>query len=236
MLFTSLVFWAIWLLTPPAFPDSRQLLVVQTDGFNEKTGTLSYYERNPKTNRWQRVLGPWAVVVGKNGLAWGAGLLNVRAESGPRKREGDGRSPAGAFRLGACFGYGAAPAGLKLPYLRATPSLVCVDDPASRYYNRVFSADSVRKDWSSAERMQLPSDDYKLGLVVEYNWEKPVQGAGSCIFVHLWENPAKGTAGCTAFSEGNFRKLLVRLDAVQKPVLVQMPGEAYRRWRHVGLP
>ncbi len=236
MHFTHLLFWAISLFTPPAFPDSRQLLVVQTDGFNEKKGTLSYYERHPKTDRWQRVLGPWPVVVGKNGLAWGAGLLDVRTESGPRKREGDGRSPAGAFRLGACFGYGTAPVGLKLPYLQVTPSLVCVDDPTSRYYNRVFSADSVQKDWASAERMRLPTDDYKRGLVVEYNWERPVQGAGSCIFVHLWESPAKGTAGCTAFSERNFRKLLLRLDAAQKPVLVQMPEEAYRRWRQVGLP
>jgi zinc D-Ala-D-Ala dipeptidase len=54
------------------------------------------------------------MVVGRNGLAWGIGVVptddaQVRSESAPVKREGDGRAPAGIFALSTAFGYASEP-------------------------------------------------------------------------------------------------------------------------------
>ena len=43
---------------------------------------------------------------GKNGLAWGKGIAdNLDQRDGPVKHEGDGKAPAGIFKLGTAFGY-----------------------------------------------------------------------------------------------------------------------------------
>ena len=43
-------------------------------------------------------------VVGRNGLAWGRGVRTDLPAGEPQKREGDGRAPAGIFKLGPAFG------------------------------------------------------------------------------------------------------------------------------------
>jgi len=47
--------------------------------------------------------------LGRAGLAWGLGLHGNPPFPGPIKREGDGRSPAGAFELSSAFGYAPRP-------------------------------------------------------------------------------------------------------------------------------
>jgi len=93
--------------------------------------------------------GSISIVVGRNGLGWGIGLIatddaQVRSGSDPVKREGDGKSPAGVFALGTAFGYASDPLqGLKVPYLNLTPSIECVDDPGSKHYNRIVDRSVV---------------------------------------------------------------------------------------------
>jgi D-alanyl-D-alanine dipeptidase len=209
---------------------STQLLVVRTVGMNAVSGTLAAYDWNPETKRWVPREKSFPIVVGKNGLAWGEGLHESELKTGTPKREGDGRSPAGLFDLGPAFGYGPKPANVKLGYLRADSLLVCVDDPASRYYNQLVRADTVpRRDWTSAERMRLSSDAYRYGIVVAYNFRKPVAGRGSCLFVHLWGGPSAGTLGCTAMTEARLLDLLGWLDPARRPLLLQVPQADYQR-------
>src|SRR3954453_14694300 len=102
----------------------------------------------------------------------------------PIKQEGDGRSPAGIFKLGTAFGY--APASkvswIHLPYQQCTSELQCVDDSKSSYYNSLVRASSVsKKDWNSNEDMRRPDDLYRLGVFVEHNTDPKAPGGGSCI-------------------------------------------------------
>lgn len=216
---------------------TRQLVVVKTANFETNQGQLLYYELDPATNRWLQKLPTFAVTVGQKGLAWGAGLHQPTGLGSPRKREGDGKSPAGIFRIGTAFGSRPVKAvgGLKVPYLQADKNTFCVDDPASAQYNQLVSTDTLKANWNSAERMLIP--DYDYGFVVEYNYPKARPGDGSCIFIHLWRNSETGTAGCTAMSESNLLQLFRLLDGGKKPLLVQMPGSEYEKARRMyGLP
>jgi L,D-peptidoglycan transpeptidase YkuD (ErfK/YbiS/YcfS/YnhG family) len=200
----------------------RQLVVVTTADWNATNGTMRTYERF--NNHWKPVLGPIPVTVGRNGLTWGKGLQDDSINQPPLKTEGDGKSPAGLFTLDSLYGYEALQA--KMDYLVVDSNTFCVDDPKSKHYNQIVHGDEVGKDWDSAETMLMQSDAYKYGIVVGYNREPVVPGAGSCIFFHLGK-PNGTTAGCTAMPEGEILKLIKFLDKEKIPVLAQAPEEDY---------
>jgi len=174
------------------------------------------------------------VQTGRNGLGWGRGLHPEPPSGEPRKAEGDGRAPAGIFRLSTMFG-SLGPPTAAFPYRRLTATTVGVDDPQSRHYNQIVDKASLAPDWKSAERMLIP--DYKLGLVVDHNRPQPVPGAGSCIFIHLWETPETATSGCTVTDYPSLLRVCRWLRAQARPVLVQLPEGSYRSLREAwGLP
>jgi len=224
---------------PEAIAESRQLILVTTGGWNAVDGEIRLYERDSINDRWKAVGEKISVVVGRNGMAWGRGLHGDPIGEGPVKQEGDGRAPAGVFRLSSAFGY-APPeqAGdVKLPYVQAVATLECVDDPQSAHYNRIIDRGAVENpDWKSSERMRREDDQYRWGVVVDHN-AQGVSGRGSCVFLHIWEGAGKGTAGCTAMNLSSIEDLLRRLDAKKRPILVQLPQVELARWRKAwGLP
>ena len=224
---------------PAALHGSTQILVVTTQDWNGVEGTLQAYERPQAGKKWMAAGDPIPVVVGKKGLGWGAGVAaeaGRRAANAPVKKEGDGKSPAGIFRLSTIFGYAAQePPGWKMPYLNLTPSVECVDDARSKFYTRVLDRASVAPDWNSSEQMLRPDGEYRWGLVVDHNAEPVTAGAGSCIFLHIWLGPGVGTTGCTAMAQEQLEGLLARLDPARNPLLVQLPRPQYkklrRRWK-----
>jgi zinc D-Ala-D-Ala dipeptidase len=218
---------------PAPLARSRQLIVVTTRGWDEVPGVLRRFERRGTRGAWARAGADVEVAVGRNGLGWGAGLVGTGDAAGPRKKEGDGKAPAGLFALGTAFGF--APfreaAWLRLPYTPLTPSVECVDDVASRRYNLIVDrAAAGDVDWNSSERMRSV-EGYRWGLVVRHNARPPVAGRGSCIFLHVWAGPGKGTAGCTAMEESSLTELLRWLDPKKGPLLVQLTEAEYARRR-----
>lgn len=222
---------------------STQVIVVITDSWGAVDGVLQYYERPALDKSWKAVSPKISIVVGRRGLAWGAGLHGAALGRGPVKREGDGKSPAGVFGLSAVFG--SAPsdsvhppkAGMlfKLPYIFVDSTSVCVDDVRSQYYNRILSKRDVQQDWKSAEVML--DEAYKWGVVVDHNANLRKAGDGSCIFLHIWNGPSKGTAGCTAFDEQKLLNLLRWLDPASRPALVQLTKAEYKRMQKMwGIP
>ena len=184
----------------PIGPEHAQLITVVSDRWSEFRATLRRYEREPGAT-WRPVGKAIEVVLGRNGYGWGRGLHGPgtpQGRSGPIKREGDGRSPAGVFSLGAVYGYAETAENVSSTYVRATGALRCVDDPRSTHYNRIVSVERVDRDWQSAEHMRREDDLYTLAIVVEHNTQATAPGAGSCIFIHLWEGPDRGMSGCTA--------------------------------------
>jgi zinc D-Ala-D-Ala dipeptidase len=204
--------------------DAHKLIVVTSSGWNEVNGTMTRYERKGKN--WKKVGDSTAIVVGKNGMAWddhfSARSMNADV---PIKREGDGRSPAGFFRISHSFGFAPKITSGEF-YLPITPTTECVDDVNSKYYNQIVDRiKSKDVDWNSSEKMRQV-DGYRYGGVVAYN-DPATAVRGSCIFLHVWSAPGTGTAGCTAMTEAEAQKLLPWLD--DKTVLVQMPNAEYER-------
>ena len=221
------------LAAPPLLAGARQLVVVTTPGWDSTSGSLRRYSRTSVTDAW-RADGPAVpVVVGRAGLARSETMPADVAEGVAPKREGDGRSPAGAFPLDTVFGF--APRDsvpwVRLPYVALGPGSECVDDGASVHYNTVVDRATVgRVDWASAERMREVGQ-YALGVIVGYNATPPRAGRGSCIFLHIWAGPGSTTAGCTAFDAGALESLVRWLDPERRPVLVQMPAKVYDQVR-----
>jgi L,D-peptidoglycan transpeptidase YkuD (ErfK/YbiS/YcfS/YnhG family) len=225
------------------FAGSTQLIVVTTSNWGAVTGQLQRFERAHK--RWRPFGEPIPIVVGRNGMGWGIGLVaaedpNVRQASDPLKKEGDGNSPAGIFDLGTVFGYSDHPLpGLKFPYLTLTESIECVDDINSKYYNRIVDRSAVTADWNSSEHMRDAGESYRSGIVVDLNrtiarrnQEVPQPGGGSCVFLHIWHDHNQGTAGCTAMSAMDMETLLTWLDPKRRPLLLQLPMPAYAQLTH----
>lgn len=228
---------------PLKLPQTKQLIVVTTPDWNAVSGTLQRYERASNNAPWRPVGASIPIVVGRNGLAWGRGLhgepQTLARGNDPLKREGDGKAPAGAFKLTAAFGY-APPAQarrIKLPYLHAREAVQCVDDAQSAYYNQVVDRAQIKTpDWQSHEEMRRKDELYRWGVVVEHNAgsvsnqrSKAQPRGGSCIFLHIWSGAGRGTAGCTAMEAQLMEEVLYWLDPQKQPVLVQLPEREFAR-------
>ncbi|MGJ7518838.1 L,D-transpeptidase family protein [Pseudomonas baetica] len=207
--------------------DSQQLIVVTSKHWDDIQGTAQRYERHGDT--FEKYEASFPVVLGKNGLAWGKGLNNVEDFQGPIKQEGDGKAPAGLFKLGTAFGY-AAVADTRLSYLPLTSSIECVDDSQSKRYNQLVDGSTVDKDWSSSERMRRNDELYRQGVFIEHNTPASPT-AGSCIFLHIWRGPTTPTRGCTAMAPADIARLFSWLDPRQSPLLVQLPEAQYEQLR-----
>ena len=219
-----------------ALADSRQMVLVTTKDWNAVGGTLRRYERGNTDAAWSEAGSPIEIAVGRNGLGWGRGL-NSEIKTEPQKKEGDGKSPAGIFRLSSAFGF-AKPdeIHLRLPYVQVTEMLECVDDVKSARYNSIVDKSHIiHPDWNSSEKMLEIGEAYRLGVVVDHNVAPRVAGKGSCIFLHIWKGDGSGTSGCTAMEKSNMEKLIHWLDASRNPVLVQLPEMEFQRlqnqWR-----
>ena len=109
-------------LASPIPVSSRQLLLVRASSWWATTGTLQRYERDSGSS-WRSVGAGVPVNLGRSGMGWGRGL-HASAAVGPQKREGDGRSPAGVFRLSRAFGAAEAlpPESRGFPYAQSLPT------------------------------------------------------------------------------------------------------------------
>lgn len=228
----------VWILgalsaadSSPIPTSSRQLVLVVTANETATTGVLYRFERDSGDSPWKPLGSEWPIVVGATGLASGAGLNRAPVPGLPMKNEGDGKSPAGVFALTSAFGFQEAGAAVRLPYVRLTGTLECVDDPGSRHYNRLVDRREVANpDWKSSEKMR-EIEEYVWGVVVGHNSEPVEPGAGSCIFLHAWSGPEGATVGCTAMPRERIQEIVHWLDPGAGPVLVQLTEEAYKALR-----
>jgi L,D-peptidoglycan transpeptidase YkuD (ErfK/YbiS/YcfS/YnhG family) len=200
------------------------------------TGIIADWDSTTVTlRRWHRRGGAWAPdgaswqgVIGKTGAAWGSGLHGPGApgeRAGPVKREGDGKSPAGAFAIRGVYGYATRPPPhTTLPYTQTTADWQCVDDPASSHYTQIVDRSQLAADWQSTEPMRRHDALYTWVVDIAHN-RAATPGGGSCIFFHVWRGPSSGTVGCTAMAEPKLAKLIGALDA--SAVYVLLPRAAY---------
>jgi len=217
-------------VTIPEMASCQQLVTVTTTNWEDVNATVRLFERSVGLGpNWRRSGNPFPAVIGQRGLAWGIGLHGSGEPGEPSKREGDKKAPAGVFRFGDAFGT-ARPGQVRfLPYRQITPATEAVDDPRSKYYNRVVDRTAIaHPDWTSSESMLQVGGRYRLGVIIEHNVEA-YPGFGSCIFLHVWDPHYSGTTGCTAAAYSHLVDLLRWLDPRKQPLIVQLPSTEYER-------
>jgi len=145
-----------------------------------------------------------------------AGNLCIPCALGPagirrRKREGDGATPAGRFRLlWALYRPDRKrppPGGVPMRVLRHDAGWC--EEPRSPCYNR-----PVRLPFALAcDSMWRDDNLYDLTFVLDYNFTRRRKGAGSAIFFHVARPGLTPTAGCVAIRAADMRRLAPRLSA-----------------------
>jgi len=245
MSFMRFLFFAISLFLLPVFAsasglgsDVRQLLVAIAPDWNSSSGELFGLQKSPD-GTWKNTLGqPIPVLFGKQGLAWGRGVLGAD-EHGLHKTENDRRAPAGVFKIGRIYTYDAAlPAGAEYPFHTVTDGDAWVDDPALPEYNRYVAVDLRNPPpWYARQRMRLNDFAYRWLVEIRHNADPPVPGMGSAIFFHIRRGKTRPTSGCTSMSEANLVRTIRWLRASEHPHYALLPRVEYRLKRKAwGLP
>lgn len=233
LLYTSICF-SQTIIDSPIPINSRQMILVLTDSTTATNGNLIYFERSNNKSIWHQISNALPVVLGRNGLGWGRGFNPTDSSKLPMKTEGDKRSPAGVFKLGAAFGYEKPEEmlGLKIPYIPITEMTECIDDIKSIYYNKLVTRNNIDQvDWESSEKMYFAEIWYQQGVIIEHNEDPIINGEGSCIFLHNWSQPNETTAGCTEMEPVNLKNLIFWLDSSANPILVQLTKQLYSEYQ-----
>ena len=211
---------------------STQCLVGIAKDWNSSSVSLTLYQKNH--GQWQSVSAPWNGRLGKSGLVWGLGIHALPAHVAI-KQEGDGRTPAGVFRIGGAWGNDATiRKNPRLPYRQVTPRDLWVEDPASPSYNKhvILTHDPVTP-WEKKQQMKQDDPAHKLKLFIAHNAAPNIRkGAGSSIFFHIWrDGGARATAGCTTMDEAKLRALIAAIDPSKQPLYVILPQSEYTKYK-----
>ena len=218
-------------------PEVRQLLVGIAPDWNSSSGTLVGLKRGPD-GTWTRTLGPVPVLFGKNGLAWGCGVLGSD-EPGRHKEERDKRAPSGVFQIGKIYTYDRAlPEGADYPFHTITAADAWVDDPTLPGYNHHVVVDPKNPPpWFARQRMRMDDFAYRWLVEIRHNADSPVPGKGSCIFFHIRRGENRPTSGCTAMAQRDLISVIRWLRAPDRPHFALLPQNEYQdKWRKWGLP
>jgi L,D-peptidoglycan transpeptidase YkuD (ErfK/YbiS/YcfS/YnhG family) len=125
------------------------------------------------------------------------------------KREGDGATPRGRFRLRRLWwraDHHARPVTL-LPARRIRPDDGWCENPADRRYNRPVKLAPE----SNADRLRRADQLYDFIVEIDHNTRPRISGRGSAVFIHAARPGFAPTAGCVALELGALRRLLARL-------------------------
>ena len=164
-----------------------QIIWVDGSGSRATIRLCAYVSRG----RYVLQKGPYAGHVGRNGVA-----------APGAKREGDGKTPNGAYPMRGGFGIRANP-GLASSWRVTDGRDVWVDDPRSRLYN-THQRLPANGRWASAEKLRL-APAYNYAQVIGYN-EARTPRRGSAIFLHV--DQGRGTAGCVSLPTSSLLAVL----------------------------
>jgi len=143
-----------------------------------------------------------------------AGALTIPVALGrggikANKREGDGGTPRGSFRLRRLWWradkHPRPPTSLPTQRIGANDGWC--ENPADRHYNRPVKV----APQSSADRLKRIDHLYDFIVEIDHNTRPRVAGRGSAVFIHAARPGFAPTAGCVALELNSLRRLLTRL-------------------------
>lgn len=198
-----------------AVSNSQQEIVVSAPEYGSTTATLTTYQEN--NGNWSIVNGPVPANLGSGGLA-----------SPGAKVEGDEKTPSGIFGLGFMFGDLPQPQNLNplsaSRYVSITGQNMCTapscwvwdDDKTSPNYNSLIIPNLGVSAGANPEPMEnTPS--YNYGIVIDYNMNPVVPGAGSAIFLHV--SAGGPTAGCVSIDQNTLLSILQWINPNENPII-----------------
>jgi len=156
--------------------------------------------RRKPAQRWRGVLSAAA-----SALPVALGRGGTKAN----KREGDGATPRGLFRLKRLWWRAdrhPRPRTL-LPVRRIRAEDGWCEDPRDRHYNRPVRL----PPHSSADRLKRQDNLYDFIVEIDHNTRPRIAARGSAVFIHVARPGFAPTAGCVALEIGALRRLLARL-------------------------
>lgn len=143
----------------------------------------------------------FAAVVGREGP--------VAADA---KREGDGKTPVGLWKV--LYGFYRADKVARpksaLEWRAITREMGWCDASGDPLYNKPCPATYP----ASHELMWREDDAYDYVLVLDYNMPA-VERRGSAIFLHVWREGAMFTAGCVALRKEDLKQVVETISAVR---------------------
>ena len=188
---------------------ARQLIVVSVDRKTDTVGRLSTYEM--ADGAWKRVLGPIEARVGRSGIK-------------SNRREGDGSTPVGSFGLIGAFGWGKRVLAT-FPYRAVRRGDCWVSNSSQASYNRRINA--AECDYPNEDLWRIARGGaYDMAVISDFNYEIPIRGKGSAIFLHVHsytkQGRSKPTSGCVSVVRSAMSKILEWLDSGKFPRMVIM--------------
>lgn len=170
--------------------------IIKVHSIDASNAILEFYEGNLK-------LFETKAYIGKNGIT-------------NNKKEGDGKTPIGIFKLGIAFGTHSKNKINYNNYIKINKNLYWVDDVKSKYYNQLIDISKTQKDWKSAENLIEYQKQYEYAIEIKTN-PNNIKGKGSAIFLHC--SIEKPTAGCIAINKEKMKKIL---DTLQQKATIQI--------------
>jgi L,D-peptidoglycan transpeptidase YkuD (ErfK/YbiS/YcfS/YnhG family) len=125
------------------------------------------------------------------------------------KREGDGTTPAGRYRLVRLW-WRADRLPRPRTLLPVRPIRVWdgwCEDPSDRRYNRAVTVSPGRP----ADRLWRRDALYDVIIETDHNQRPRISGRGSAVFVHVARADLSSTAGCVSLPIKVLRRLIARL-------------------------
>ena len=128
-----------------------------------------------------------------------------------KKKEGDKKTPKGTYRIENVY---YRKDRIKKPQTELKCVEItnkmgwCNDIEFPKKYNKLITLNQKLKH----EKLRRHDYKYNLLIPIKYNFNKPIVGRGSCIFIHLTKD-YKPTAGCIGLKEKDF---LIMLKIIKK--------------------
>ena len=183
---------------------ASQLVTVEAKVARTTYAELRTWRRSGRC--WTAAGGPYTARLGKNGLS-------------ADRREGDGTTPTGTYRIGATM-YGNDPdPGVRFRYRRLRCGDWWDEDPRSPTYNSFqhVRCGSRPPFGGASEGMWQQPRPYPFLAVIEYNMRPVVPGRGSGIFLHA--QTGGPTVGCISLRKAELRTVLRWLRPADAPVI-----------------
>ena len=185
-------------------PTARQLVTVEARVARTTYAELRTWKRSGAC--WVAAGGPYAARLGKNGLS-------------SNRREGDGTTPTGTYRIGRTM-YGNEPnPGVRFRYRRLRCGDWWDEDPSSPTYNTFQHVRCGTKPpfGGASEGMWEQPRPYPYLAVIEFNTRPAVPGRGSGIFLHA--QTGGPTIGCISLRRDELRAVRRWLRPGDAPVI-----------------